>query len=109
VVTDSLELEDPKDPDNCNVFALYSLLAEQKQIAEMRENYTSGGFGYGHAKLALFELILERFKSERAEFTRLMEDPNALEEELQKGAKKARAASAPVRQRIRRSLGFKPA
>ena len=75
----------------------------------MRENYRNGGFGYGHAKLALFELILERFKNERAEFTRLMEDPNALEEELQKGADKARAASAPVLQRVRKSLGFKPA
>lgn len=109
VVTDSLGLDDPKDPDSCNVFALYSLLADQGQLAEMRENYRNGGFGYGHAKLALFELILERFKNERTEFTRLMEDTNALEEELKKGAEKARAASTPVLQRVRRSLGFKPA
>ncbi|MGB1039261.1 MAG: tryptophan--tRNA ligase, partial [Flavobacteriales bacterium] len=68
IETDSTPLEDPKDPDTCNCFTLYKLLASQEQEAEMRKNYLAGGYGYGHAKQALFELIIERFATEREKF-----------------------------------------
>ncbi len=65
IETDSTPLEDPKNPDTCNAFALYQLLATDKQIVEMRANYEGGDYGYGHAKQALFELICDKFKEER--------------------------------------------
>jgi len=61
IQTDSKQLEDPKDPDTDNVFAIYKLLASDDQIAEMRANYKGGNYGYGHAKQALYELIVEKF------------------------------------------------
>jgi tryptophanyl-tRNA synthetase len=106
VVTDSTPLESPKNPDTDNVFALYSLMASTEQTASLREKYLAGGFGYGHAKTALFELILERFKSERDIYSRLMGDRGLLDEELKKGADKARAISFPVLNRVRATMGF---
>jgi tryptophanyl-tRNA synthetase len=65
IETDSTPLEEPKNPDTCNAFAIYSLLASAEQLAAMRANYLGGNYGYGHAKQALFELICESFKTER--------------------------------------------
>ena len=61
-------LEEPKNPDTCKIFALYKLLANEEQIATMRQNYIGGNYGYGHAKQALFELICEKFKTEREKY-----------------------------------------
>lgn len=107
IVTDSLPLESPKDPDTCNVFALYSLLASEEQIQQMRSNYTGGNYGYGHAKLALFELILVHFEEARTRYDELMSNPELIEAELQKGADKARVIGREVLNRLRESLGFK--
>jgi len=63
IVTDATPLEEPKNPDTCNVFKLYKLLANDEQVAEMRGNYLKGGYGYGHAKTALYELILTKFEN----------------------------------------------
>ena len=106
IVTDSTPLEDPKNPDTCHVFALYKLLATPGQVAEMRSLYTAGGYGYGHAKKALLELILERFAEERKAYDYWMSHPNELESALQAGAQKAAATGNAVLKRFRTALGF---
>lgn len=106
IITDSKELEEPKDPDTCNVFNIYKTMAEADQIADMREKYEAGGFGYGHAKQALFELILERFGEEREEYDRLMNHPTELEDHLVHGADKARVVARGVIAKVRERLGY---
>lgn len=106
IQTDSKELEDPKDPDTCNVFALYKLLATAEKIEVMRQNYITGGYGYGHAKQALFELICTKFEKERARYNYLMEHPEEIEAALNEGATKARAISAEVLKRTRQKVGY---
>lgn len=106
IETDSKALEDPKDPATCHVFALYQLLASEDQLIEMRANYLKGGYGYGHAKQALFELILEKFHKERERFDYLMNNKNELDEVLSFGAEKARIVAKEVLQRVRTKLGY---
>lgn len=106
IETDSKALEDPKDPATCHVFALYQLLASENQLIEMRANYLKGGYGYGHAKQALFELILEKFHKERERFDYLMNNKNELDEVLSFGAEKARKVAKEVLQRVRTKLGY---
>lgn len=106
IVTDSTPLEEPKNPDTCTVFALYSLLASPSHIEEMRRKYLSGGYGYGHAKKELLALILDHFAQARAEYNRLMADPATLEQLLKNGAEKARAIGSLVLSRVREVLGF---
>lgn len=105
IVSNSEALEDPKDPDNCNIFSLYSIIASPDAVAEMRNNYEKGGYGYGHAKQALYELILEKFEKERARFQYLMQNQTELEEALALGAKKARKVAHAVIQRVRTKSG----
>ncbi|MGB0444275.1 MAG: tryptophan--tRNA ligase, partial [Flavobacteriaceae bacterium] len=108
IATDSTPLEAPKNPDTCTVFSLYSLIANESEIATMRANYEAGGFGYGHAKQALYEAILERFTEARTQFDTYMQQPEVLEEQLQKGAEKARRVAHEVLQRVRKNIGFSP-
>lgn len=106
IATDSTPLGAPKDPDACTVFALYTIIAEPADVAEMRKKYQSGGFGYGHAKQALYEAILERFSGARTTFDYFMSNPEVLEAQLQKGAVKARGVAQQVLQRVRKNLGY---
>ena len=106
IVTDSTPLEDPKDPDTCNAFALYSLLASASQVEEMRQNYLKGGYGYGHAKQALFELILEEFAEERKRFDELITQPELIEKLLLEGAQKAKPVADEVLGRLKAAIGF---
>lgn len=106
IQTDSKELEDPKDPDICNVFALYKLLANETQIAEMRSNYVNGGYGYGHAKQALLELICDVFKTEREKYNHFMENPDEVDQILIAGAEKARTVASDVLKRVRKKIGY---
>ena len=106
IETDSKALEEPKDPTTCHVFALYQLIANHEQIQLMTENYLQGGYGYGHAKQALFELILEKFQTERERFDYLMNHKNELDEVLALGAEKARIVAKKVLQRVRTKLGY---
>jgi tryptophanyl-tRNA synthetase len=108
IVTDSTPLEDPKNPDTCNVFQLYSLLANEEQVAEMRQNYLGGGYGYGHAKKALLELVLEKFAAERERYDALMNNPEEVEKQLALGAEKARAVALETLKRVREKIGYKP-
>lgn len=106
IVTDSTPLEEPKKPDTCNVFSIYSLLADTEQVAEMRNNYEGGNYGYGHAKQALFELIVEKFKDERAIFNHYMSNPAELDDKLKEGEEKARAIAQSVLGKVRKKLGY---
>lgn len=107
IQTDSKGLEEPKDPETCKVFALYKLLANPSQLAEMTQLYIGGNYGYGHAKQALFELILEKFAVERERYSYLMANQNEIDAELSKGAEKARIVAQEVLKRTRTRLGFK--
>ena len=106
IVSDSTPLEEPKDPDKDITFSLYSLLANDSQIEEMRQNYLGGNYGYGHAKQALYELIVEKFAKERETYNYYMENPALLEEELIKGEAKARKVAVKVLARVKSVLGF---
>ena len=106
IVTDSTPLEEPKNPDTCNVFAIYSLLANDEQTKALRTKYENGNFGYGHAKQELFELIVEKFKKPREIFTYYMDNPEELEKRLESGEARAREIAIPVLNKVRRKLGF---
>lgn len=106
IVTDSTPLEEPKNPDTCNVFALYKLLGTEVQIAALRQNYEGGNYGFGHAKQALFELILEKFGSVRERYDYFMNHNDELEKLLQEGAEKARIVARETLGRVRKVLGY---
>lgn len=106
IQTDSKGLEDKKNPDECNVFALYKLLANESQVLEMRYNYEAGGYGYGHAKQALYDLILEVYGDARSKYNYLMENPKEIEEALATGATKARQVASVVLNRVRSKVGY---
>lgn len=106
IASDSTPLEEPKNPDTCNVFNLYQLLAESSDIQTMRANYLAGGYGYGHAKQALFELICTKFSNERRLYAHYMNNPNEVERILHLGAQRAMTVANPVLKRVRESLGL---
>ncbi|MEO1484124.1 MAG: tryptophan--tRNA ligase [Bacteroidota bacterium] len=106
IVTDSTPMEESKDPSTDNVFALYKLLANEEQIEEMSANYLAGGYGYGHAKQALYELILERFGEAREKFSYYMEHLDEVDEALEIGATKARTVANEVLRRVRGKVGY---
>ena len=106
IKTDSTPLEEPKNPDTDNVFALYKLLASEDQIAEMRSNYEGGNYGYGHAKQALYELIINKFSTIRERYNHFMENKNEIDEALNFGAKKATIVANDVLKRVREKIGY---
>lgn len=106
IVTDATPLEDPKNPDTCNVFALYRLLATEEQTAVMRANYLAGNYGYGHAKTALYDLITERFKTTREKYTYYMNNLDELDRLLLIGAEKAGKVATATLNRVREKLGY---
>ena len=106
IVTDSKALEEPKDPDTDNVFAIYNLLADDNQRKEMRNHYLAGNYGYGHAKQALLGLILDNFKNERERFNLYMNDLTTLNKELETGEEKARVIAHQTLKKVRSKLGF---
>ncbi|MCK8482203.1 tryptophan--tRNA ligase [Psychroserpens algicola] len=106
IETDSTPLEDPKDWSTCNCFALYKLLASEAEIATMKSNYENGGYGYGHAKQALFELILETFATQRERYNHYMENLNEIDAALAVGAEKAAHVANDVLQRVREKVGY---
>ena len=106
IVSDSKSLEEPKDPATDNTFKLYALLGSNEQVETLRQNYLKGGFGYGHAKTALFELILDKFKEQRQRFDHLMTHTNILEKELAIGEGKATKLANEKLQQIRGLLGY---
>ena len=106
IQTDSTPLEEPKNPDTDNVFALYKLMASEEQIAAMRMNYERGNYGYGHAKQALYELIITKFADERAKYNHYMNNLNEIDDALAIGAEKARKVANNVLKRVREKIGY---
>lgn len=108
IETDSTPLEEPKNTATCKIFAIYKLLASSSQIDVMTQNYTNVNrdFGYGHAKQALFELIVDRFKTERETYNHYMNNLPEIEAALLIGASKAQAIANGVLSRVREKLGF---
>ncbi|MDO5616814.1 MAG: tryptophan--tRNA ligase [Cruoricaptor ignavus] len=106
IETDSTPLEEPKNPDTCKVFAIYELIASEEQTAEMRQNYLAGNYGYGHAKTALLNLILEKFAKERETFDYYMNHLDELETKLMQGVEKTRTIASATLQKVRASLGI---
>jgi tryptophanyl-tRNA synthetase len=106
IQTDSTPLEDPKNPDTCNCFALYRLLATPEAVATMKQNYLAGDYGYGHAKQALFELIVEKFATEREKYNYYINNLEEVDKLLLEGAEKASAVANGVLKRVREKLGY---
>jgi tryptophanyl-tRNA synthetase len=106
IQTDSKDLEEPKDPDTSTIFKLYSLLAEPNQIEDMRSNFLKGGYGYGHAKNALLEVILLKYAEERKTFDFYMNHPQELDRKLEEGERKAKEIALNVLGKVRKNLGF---
>ena len=106
IITDSKSLEDPKDPETDTTFSLYKILASDAQISEMRTNYLNGNYGYGHAKQALYELVIEKFKSPREKFDYYMNHLNEVDDALSIGAEKAKKVANSVLERVRNKVGY---
>ncbi len=107
IVTDSKGMDDVKDPESCNVFALYKLFATPEQQQEMRENYARGNYGYGHAKQALFELMWEKFRAERERREELANNMDYVWSVLAHGAERAREVAENTMQRVRKAVGLR--
>ena len=106
IVTDSKALEEPKDPDTDNVFQLFKLVASPADVETMHADYLRGGYGYGHAKKALLEVLLDRFDRERSTFQELMADRDLLDGQLRVGAEKARVLANATLNRVRQRAGY---
>lgn len=106
VVTDSIPLEQPKNPEKCNVFALYRLFANDEQRNEMEAKYRNGGFGYGDAKKALFEIMWASFEPFRVKRAELARNLDFVDEVLKKGADKARMEAVKTLKMARKAMGL---
>lgn len=106
IETDSTPLEEPKDYTTCNVFALYKLIAKPSETEDLKSKYKAGNFGYGHAKQALFELIVERFKTEREQYNHYINNLDEVDAALKIGAEKASEVAHQVLSRVRSKLGY---
>ncbi len=106
ILSDSKGLEEPKDPETCHIFAIYQLLANADQVSEMRKNYIAGGYGYGHAKTALFELILTKYATQREKYNYLMANKTEIDVALKIGSEKARNVAQNVINRVRGKVGY---
>jgi len=106
IISDSTPLEAPKNPDTDITFKLYALLASPEQTATLRANYLAGGYGYGHAKKELYELILQRFGEERRLFNYYLDNLPELDARLAEGARKAQAYGAGVLAKVREKVGY---
>tara|TARA_A100000171_G_C2140637_1_gene156101 strand:+ start:37076 stop:38044 length:969 start_codon:yes stop_codon:yes gene_type:complete len=106
IETDSTPMEEPKNTETCNVFAIYKLLASETEIAQMKSNYEGGNYGYGHAKQALYELILTTFETPRERYNHYMDNLAEIDNALQIGAEKAATVATEVLQRVRAKVGY---
>jgi tryptophanyl-tRNA synthetase len=106
ILTDSTALEDPKDPDACNVFKLIKLFADKTTTKEMAAKYRAGGFGYGHAKKILLELVTDHFADARERRKELAKEPQTVHQILAKGGEKARKRAEQIMEPIRKAVGL---
>jgi tryptophanyl-tRNA synthetase len=106
IKTDSTALEAPKEWSTCNSFAIYKLLASDPEIAQMKQDYKAGGYGYGHAKQALFELICDKFSEQRKRYNYYMTNLEEIDQALELGARKAVLTANTVLERVRKKIGY---
>ena len=106
IQTDSTPLELPKDYESCNVFKIIKLLAENNHVDEIKNKYKSGGYGYGHAKTELFEIILSKYKNQRDKYNHLMSNKKEIDAVLLDGASRAKATANEVLRRVKTKLGY---
>jgi len=106
IKTDSTPLEESKDWSACNLFALYRLVADDAQTEEMKANYEKGGYGYGHAKQAFFELLIDKYATERERYNYYMNNLNEIDKALAIGAEKAAKVANAVLKRVRAKTGY---
>ena len=106
IKTDSTGVEDSKDWRNCNLFKIYALLAKKNEIECMKKNYELGGYGYGHAKNELYDLLLKKYSIERNKYQHYISNPDEVEKILKAGATKANATANKVLNRVRKKLGY---
>lgn len=106
IVTSSEPLEAPKDPETCNVFAIYELIANESKVEEMAQNYRAGNYGFGHAKKALLEEINEYFAPFREKRKELLKSPDYIEDILIEGGKKARKLAQNTLNRALEATGL---
>lgn len=105
IVTDSKRPEEPKDPDKCNVFAIYRHFADADAVAAKRQLYLGGGLAYGDMKNELNELLETTFSAQREQYNALMENADELDKVLEKGAEKARDIAVPILAKVRKAVG----
>ena len=106
IQTDSLGVEDSKDPDQCNIFQLYRHFTTVEEQAALAGRYRAGGMGYGEAKQQLFEAVEQELGEAREAYFQLREQPKTLEGILEKGRDKGRRVALEVRKRVRSSVGL---
>jgi tryptophanyl-tRNA synthetase len=106
IITDATPLEDSKDPDSAVVYNLYKLVASQDDAQKMAEALRAGGYGWGHAKKALLEALVDGFASERARFNELMANREEIDSALSNGADRARIVASEVLSRVRSKIGY---
>jgi tryptophanyl-tRNA synthetase len=106
IQTQSLSVEEPKDPDQCNVFKLFKVIASDEDAKKLRSRYTNGGMGYGEAKELLYNHTLSRFSKNRELFFELNSNRDKVEQLLLEGALKARKQAQNVLKRVRARVGF---
>ena len=106
IVTDSKGIEDKKNPESCNIFNIFKLIASEDEVKKMKKNYVEGGYGYGHAKTHLLNLILDLYREERKLYSELIKNPDHLYDILVKGEKKAMIIAEKVLSRVRSKLGY---
>tara|TARA_B100000989_G_scaffold53945_1_gene36183 strand:- start:214 stop:1188 length:975 start_codon:yes stop_codon:yes gene_type:complete len=106
IKTESIAIDEPKNPDNCNVFKIFSLVADEKDISILKNSYASGSVGFGEAKKILLNVLKNKFKVERDKFNFLVNNPKLVEKELKTGSRKARGFANKVLSRVRLKLGY---
>ncbi len=106
IVTDSIPLEEPKNPDTCNVFQIYKLISSEEETKSMKEKYQKGGYGYGHAKTDLLEKLLDYFKEPREQFEKLMKEEKYVWDTIQKGNEKAKKVASETLKLAKRHVGY---
>ena len=106
IVTDSTPVDEPKNPDRCNVFALYKLVANKDEIRQLRERYMEGGMGYGHAKQDLFEKFWEFFRPMRKLRDELANNPDHIQKILERGSEQAKSVASENLREIKNAVGL---
>jgi tryptophanyl-tRNA synthetase len=106
IQTDSTPLDEPKDPETCNVFALIKLFADDEKQQKIADKYRAGGYGYGHAKKELTGLIEDCFADACTKRKELQKNMDYVRDVLKEGGKKARQRAETIMEPVRRAAGI---